>query len=412
MNILATSFGSAGDFLPTLAVASSLHGRGHRVWFVANPVFESQVCRSGLPFVPAGAIRDITAALEANPKYLHSLSGARALWDDFVAPNVLATYAAVGEAISSLRPDVVLCNNVSFGGVWAAAEQRIRYALVAATPLAWINPRAPMIASEWMPPRWLQPWLSRLAHWAVNKVLTLNLRKLAKQLGNIPDPSFRRVERDAALYLGMWSPTLRQCLPGDPPGSAVCGFARAGQFVGEACLPEVEAFLSSGPPPVVVGLGSAYAFMSGPLIRMVAEACRCASLRCLIVGHPAAETNFPGSVLAVRSAPYHLLFPRAAAVVIHGGSGTTAEAMRSGRPVLALPFAFDQFHMAKQVEAAGAGVWVRKRDRSLDGIAGALMRLVSDDRFIQRASQLARLLSREPDGAEIAAQLIEQLRLA
>ena len=116
MNILATSFGSAGDFLPTLAVTSSLHGRGHRVWFVANPVFESQVCRSGLPFLPAGATRDITAALEANPKYLHSLSGARAVWDYFVAPNVLATYAAVREAISSLRPDVVLCNNVSFGG--------------------------------------------------------------------------------------------------------------------------------------------------------------------------------------------------------------------------------------------------------------------------------------------------------
>jgi UDP:flavonoid glycosyltransferase YjiC (YdhE family) len=130
MNILATSFGSAGHFLPTLAVASALHGRGHRVRFVANPVFEAQVCRSSLPFVPAGAFRDITAALEANPKYLHSLSGGRAVWNDFVAPNVLATYATVREAISSLRPDVVLCNNVSFGGVWAAAEHRVCYALV------------------------------------------------------------------------------------------------------------------------------------------------------------------------------------------------------------------------------------------------------------------------------------------
>jgi UDP:flavonoid glycosyltransferase YjiC (YdhE family) len=149
--------------------------------------------------------------------------------------------------------------------------------------------------------------------------------------------------------------------------------------------------------------------MSGDVIRVVAEACERAGLRCLIVGHPAAETNFAGSVRAVRYAPYHLVFPRAAVVVIHGGAGTTGEALRSGRPILVLPFAFDQFHMAKEVEATGAGVWVRKRDRSLDGIAGALRRLVSDDRFTQRASQWARLLSREPDGAEIAAQLIEQL---
>jgi hypothetical protein len=103
----------------------SLHGRGHRVRFVANPVFESQVCRSRLPFVPTGAFRDITAALEANPKHPYSFSGGRALWNDFVAPNILATYAAVREAIPSLRPDAVLCDNVSFGGVWAAAERRV-----------------------------------------------------------------------------------------------------------------------------------------------------------------------------------------------------------------------------------------------------------------------------------------------
>jgi rhamnosyltransferase subunit B len=410
VNILATSFGSAGDFLPTLAVASALHGRGHQVRFVANPVSEAQVCRAGVPFVPAGAFRDMTAAFEANPKCLHSLSGGRAVWNDLVAPNVLAIYAVVREAISSLRPDLVLCNNVSFGGVWAGAEQRVRYALVAATPLAWINPRAPMITSEWMPPRWLQPWLSRVALWAANEILTRSLKKLSKRLENIPDPSFRSVESNAALHLGMWSPTLRECLPGDPPGAAVCGFARAGHYVA-AYSPEVEAFLSSGPPPVVVGLGSAYTFTSGPLIRTVAEACECASLRCLIVGHPTAETNFPGSVFVVRSAPYHLVFPRAAAVVIHGGAGTTSEALRSGRPVLVLPFAFDQFHMANEVEATGAGIWVRKRERSVAGIAQALTRLVSDDRFIHRTSQLARSLSHEPDGAQIAAGLIERLPL-
>jgi rhamnosyltransferase subunit B len=333
MNIVATSFGSAGDFLPTLAVASSLHGRGHQVRFVANPFFESQVRRSSVPFIPAGAFSDMTAAFEANPKYLNSLSGGRAVWNDFVAPNVLVTYFAVLEAISSLRPDVVLCNNVSFGGVWAAAEQGVRYVLIAASPLAWINPRAPFIVSDWMPPRRLQPWLSRVAHWAADKVLTRNLKRLAGRLESVPDPSFCRIERNAALHLGMWSPTLRRSLPGDPPHSAVCGFARAGHFVAGECLPEVEAFLSSGPPPVVLGLGSAYAFTSGPLIRVVAEACKRAGLRCLIVGHPAGETNFAGSVLAVRHAPYHLVFPRSGVVVIHGGAGTTNEAMRSGRPI-------------------------------------------------------------------------------
>jgi UDP:flavonoid glycosyltransferase YjiC (YdhE family) len=55
----------------------------------------------------------------------------------------------------------------------------------------------------------------------------------------------------------------------------------------------------------------------------------------------------------VRDAPHALLFPRTAVVVHHGGSGTTAQALRSGVPQVILPLILDQFHHAHRMYVAG-----------------------------------------------------------
>ena len=52
--------------------------------------------------------------------------------------------------------------------------------------------------------------------------------------------------------------------------------------------------------------------------------------------------ELPKGVVAFDYAPFSLLFPRAAAIVHHGGIGTTGQAMRSGRPSLVMPCAWDQ----------------------------------------------------------------------
>jgi UDP:flavonoid glycosyltransferase YjiC (YdhE family) len=64
---LASSFGSAGDFLPTLAVAGALRRRGHDVRFVANPAYAARVAGAGLDLIPAGAAVDVGAKIEQNP---------------------------------------------------------------------------------------------------------------------------------------------------------------------------------------------------------------------------------------------------------------------------------------------------------------------------------------------------------
>src|SRR6185369_1451540 len=108
-----------------------------------------------------------------------------------------------------------------------------------------------------------------------------------------------------------------------------------------------------------VGLGSAFALISGSFLTSIAAACADHGRRCLIIGHPS-DLTVPANTLAVRYAPYDKVFPRAAAVVVHCGAGTTGEALRCGKPIIAVPFAYDQFALAHAMEQLGVCVRVPK----------------------------------------------------
>ena len=88
MRYVAASFGSAGDFLPTLVIAKALREAGHDVLFVTNPFHEPAIRRAGIEFHGAGSYFDVFHELEANPMYLDTFNGPRALWTNIGKPYV------------------------------------------------------------------------------------------------------------------------------------------------------------------------------------------------------------------------------------------------------------------------------------------------------------------------------------
>jgi rhamnosyltransferase subunit B len=108
----------------------------------------------------------------------------------------------------------------------------------------------------------------------------------------------------------------------------------------------------------------------------------------------------------VASAPYARLFPRARAVVHHGGIGTLAEAMRAGKPMAIVPFANDQYDNARRGQRSGWALrWSR---RSMHGrrLQNLMERLLGDDVLAERAAALGAQIRAEPGGATIAARII------
>jgi UDP:flavonoid glycosyltransferase YjiC (YdhE family) len=107
-------------------------------------------------------------------------------------------------------------------------------------------------------------------------------------------------------------------------------------------------------------------------------------------------------------APYSQIFPHAAVIVHQGGSGTVGQALRAGRPMLIVPYGWDQPDNAARVERLGAGLHVPRTKYSASTAAAALERLLGDPRFATRAAELGAQLQQE-DGLTAACDAIESV---
>ncbi len=128
--------------------------------------------------------------------------------------------------------------------------------------------------------------------------------------------------------------------------------------------------------------------------------------RALLIG-ASPELSSEG-VLALRYAPYSGVFPHAAAVVHQGGSGTTGQAMRAGRPMLIVPYGWDQPDNGARVQRLGVGLSLRRSRYTAGNAAGALGRLLGDPQFAARAAEVAERL-RDEDGLAGACDAIEEV---
>jgi sterol 3beta-glucosyltransferase len=113
-------------------------------------------------------------------------------------------------------------------------------------------------------------------------------------------------------------------------------------------------------------------------------------------------------VLMLDFAPYDWLFPRAAAVVHHGGSGTTSAALRAGRPMVICPFVADQPFWGRRVAELGAGPPpIPQRELDAVRLAAAITTAVTDVDMRARARELAAKIQTE-DGLGEAIAVIER----
>ncbi len=173
-------------------------------------------------------------------------------------------------------------------------------------------------------------------------------------------------------------------------------------------------FIESGKPPVFIGFGSMPVEDPPRTLTMIAEALDLCGRKAVVGTGWGLTERFtpPENVYPLRYAPYDWLFPRMAAVIHHGGSGTTGFALAAGVPTLAVPFVFDQFFWGKRIAALGVGPPpIPFRKLSSAGLAAAIDRLVADSGMLGRAQQLGGRI-REEAGLDRAVLEIERLASA
>jgi UDP:flavonoid glycosyltransferase YjiC (YdhE family) len=216
-------------------------------------------------------------------------------------------------------------------------------------------------------------------------------------------------ERPAPLVLGLYSTVIGKHQDDLPANTHLVGFPALDGECGwlgpadEALL----RFLDAGPPPVVFTLGSLAGLAAGDFFpESVKAAQRLKRRAVLLTGHAPAAPVGDGTVHVCRHTPHAAIFPRAAAVVHHGGVGTVAQALRAGVPQLVVPHLGDQWDNGARVARLGVGRTIRARRYTARRAARLLAGLLSDPAVAERAGRVARLVRAE-DGARAGADLID-----
>jgi sterol 3beta-glucosyltransferase len=173
---------------------------------------------------------------------------------------------------------------------------------------------------------------------------------------------------------------------------------------------ELADFLESGLPPVYVGFGSMVDHEREDMTRLVVEALGQAGQRAILLSgwSDLGSAVLPDFILRIDFVPHDWLFPRVAAVVHHGGAGTTAAGLRAGIPNVVVPFFADQPFWGWRVHNLGVGPkWIPRKKLTAEKLAAAIRQAVNDSTMIQRAEELGKRIRAE-DGVRTAVQLVEQ----
>lgn len=417
MNITIFTIGSRGDTQPYVALGRGLQQAGHTVRLATYGFYESFLAEYGLEIAPlSGDPREVMAS-PAGQQWLQSgqnpVQFVRA-FIDLTKPRLELMFA---EGVDACRgADLIIYSDLGFVGYHAA-----EYLGVPALQ-ARLQPFGPTrdFPSVGVPP-WMQfgGWSNYLSHVMTDQIMWQPFRRLTnrwrtEKLGLEPEPffgPFADLNRTKQPVLYGFSP---QVLPKPDDWEAwrhVVGYWILPPAPDWSPPAELVQFLESGPPPVYIGFGSMMDRDPAELTRLITTAVSQAKVRAVL--HAGWGNLIPeeqsDDLFVVESVPHEWLFPRMAAIVHHGGAGTTAAGLRSGQPSVAVPFFADQYFWSRRIRALGVGPEPISRAKlTVEGLSGLLKTAVSDQLMAQQAFVLGERLRAE-DGVKTAVLLIERL---
>jgi UDP:flavonoid glycosyltransferase YjiC (YdhE family) len=221
------------------------------------------------------------------------------------------------------------------------------------------------------------------------------------------DPVFEG-QHSPQRVLALFSRVMAEPQPDWPPRTLITGFTFYDQFDhGQGLDPDLQRFLDAGPAPIVFTLGSAAVMQAGTFYKESLAAVRHLGCRAvLLVGDNSIAEPLPPGTTVFPYAPFSKIFPRASVVVHPGGIGTTAQALVAGRPMLVVPYAFDQPDNAARVERLGVARVIRRKDYTARRLTIEVDRLLSDTACAAAAFEIARRIADE-HGVSSACDAIE-----
>jgi UDP:flavonoid glycosyltransferase YjiC (YdhE family) len=401
--------GSRGDVQPCLALGRALSRQGDAVRLLASARYQQLITAAGLQFHSLPA--DPTEIIES-PEGQELLAGRRnpaafILGINRIVRPLFSRLLAETQA-GAQGADLVLAPTFGFLGIHLSQYLRVPHAIIHFQPSqptsVFPHPFTPAARFLGALGNRLSFEAVHLGSWLVSRpfINAWRMESLSLPALSLLGP-LRRFRH--APVLCAFSRTVVPRPTDWGPNVHMTGFWRHEQPLWKPPRRLLD-FLDDGPPPVYVGFGSMRTSDPEATDRVVRAALRRAGLRGVLAGDPATSDD---DMLVVEDTPHSWLFPRMAAVVHHGGAGTTASALSSGVPSLVCPFFGDQPYWADRVHSLGVGPKpLPSRQLTVPALAGRLRAVTRDSGHAEAARRLGRALTAE-DGVGRACQVLNRL---
>jgi sterol 3beta-glucosyltransferase len=414
MHIAVLAIGSRGDVQPLLALGAGLQRTGrHKVRFIAPDDFGALAREHGLDFAPLGmnmrqllATGDLGAGMESGRNTL--------LWLWQILRTMRPTFERLMEHtwLACQGAETIVFSTMGLGAYHVAEKLGV--------PCCWAIPFPGMVRTRAFPSMAFPAlrlggaynlWTHALAEQFIQGLTGRFINRWRRErhlpaipLGRWP---YSQLHGQPLLVLYSFSPIV---VPKPPDWGAhvhVTGYwflDPAPDWQPPAGLVD---FLEAGPPPVCVGFGSMAHRNPQQTTHLVREALERAGQRGVLVTgwgglYPSAD------LFTLDAIPHAWLFPRMAAVVHHGGSGTTGAGLRAGVPSVLVPHIGDQPLWARRVRELGVGPRPTPRRRlTAERLAAAITSAVTDVDMRARAAALGERIRAE-DGVGRAVGIIER----
>jgi vancomycin aglycone glucosyltransferase len=401
MRVLLSTWGSRGDVEPLLGLAVALRGLGAQVRMCAPPDFVDLLARVGVPMVAAGkSVRELVHGV--HDRKPSTPADAPRVAAELVAAQ-FETVAAAAEGC-----DALVATGLMPAGARTVAEVRgIPYVLVAFMPGSFPSPHQMPMQRPGKP---FPPGVTdNRVLWDVDaeRVQALYGAPLNAQRAALGLPPVDNV-RDHVFTDSPWlaaDPTLAPW-----PGSPYLDVVQTGAWILPDDRPlaaDLEGFLDADGPPVYVSFGSVRA--PEDAARVAIEAVRAHGRRA-VVSRGWADLSLiddQDDCFVVGEVNHQALFPRMAAVVHHGGAGTTTTATRAGAPQVVVPQIADQPYWGSRIADLGIGAAHEGPTPTIESLSAALKTALTPE-VRARATAVAGLI--RTDGATVAAKRLLALQ--
>jgi sterol 3beta-glucosyltransferase len=403
MRIAVSCNDSRGGVEPYVALALGLKAAGHDVRAIAPSDLAGMFGDVGIPVT--GLAGSIQAVLQGSGGAVEQGSAGSMRLVMSEMPKIIKTWTdQVYEACQGV--DVVTGGLGGMAtGLPVAEKLALPFVRAELQPIGAPTDAYPAVLLSGMP-SWLGGFGRRLSHtlseFGVGMMLKPAMSAARKRLG-VTGANGKHDAMAGTPVLYGFSPLVVP-LPQDGPQPRIAtGYWNLPPPAGWQPPADLLAFLDRPGPVVTIGFGSMMSRDPMALTDLITEAVRAAGVRAVLVAgwgglmaqSPRDEVHFAKSV------PYAWLYPRVAAVVHHGGAGTTGAALQAGIPAVVVPFMMDQPFWGARVAALGAGpAPIPRRRLTADRLAEALRVAVTDETMRSTARALGQMLQAEDGVAE------------